>query len=51
MGQDAAATRKYWTYFIVTTIITLVLLVVIPEWFWVTLPFPLTYLVMALDKM
>ena len=49
MAQEAAATRKYWTYFFISTAVMLGILFVAPEWFWVALPHTLTYLVKAFD--
>ena len=43
--------RKYWIYFAISTAIMIALLVVLPQWFWVALPFSLTYLVLAFDAM
>lgn len=44
-----AQTRTYWIYTIISTIVMCGFLVVLPEWFWVVLPFPLTYLAKAFD--
>ena len=49
MAQDAAATRKYWTYFAISLAVMVGILVVAPEWFWVALPHTLTYLTKAFD--
>jgi len=40
---------KYWIYFLISTVACLLLLWFLPAWFWVVLPFVLTYLVLALD--
>lgn len=40
-----------WIIFGVTLIITVFLLAVNPTWFWVFLPFVLTYFVKAIDYM
>ena len=40
-----------WALFIIWTIIFFVLLIFVPQWFWVVIPFPLTYLVKAMNKM
>ena len=45
------STRKYWMWFIISTLIMIGFLLFLPEWFWVVLPFSLTSLVMAFDAM
>ena len=45
----AAGTGKYWGYFIISTLIMIAMLIWMNEWFWLALPFSLTYLVKALD--
>jgi hypothetical protein len=42
-------TRKYWIYTGISTAAMCAILLVNPEWFWVALPFVLTYLVKAYD--
>lgn len=44
-------TRRYWLFFLVSLVVMIALLIFANEWFWVALPFVLTYLVLALDKM
>lgn len=51
MEQSQSSTTTAWLLFLVSTIATVALLVVRPEWFWVTLPFMLTYLVKAMRAM
>lgn len=52
MTETAQSSNKSdWLIFLVSLVITVALLVWSPEWFWVTLPFVLTYLVKALNKM
>ncbi|MEL6867314.1 MAG: hypothetical protein AAFP19_23010 [Bacteroidota bacterium] len=41
--------RLYWLIFAVSTVLFVLLLMFWSEWFWVVLPFQLTYLVKALD--
>lgn len=41
--------RKYWLLFVVFTIITILFLLFYSEFFWVPLPFAITYLVLALE--
>jgi len=55
MAATASENKKSnttdWILFIVWTIIFLALLIYVPQWFWVVIPFPLTYLVKALNAM
>jgi hypothetical protein len=51
MEQVKNSTIMDWLFFLVSTVITVALLVVAPEWFWVPLPFVLTFLVRALRAM
>jgi len=43
------ATGMYWIYFLVSTVVLIAMLIWVNEWFWLALPFSLTYLVKALD--
>ncbi len=40
-----------WIIFLVSTVILIFMLMYMDEWFWLALPFSLTYLVKALDMM
>lgn len=40
-----------WVLFLVSTIIMIAMLVWLPQWFWLALPFSLTYLVKAMNLM
>ncbi len=40
-----------WIIFFVSTAICVFMLMYMSEWFWLALPFVVTYLVKALDKM
>lgn len=51
MEQANSSTIMDWLLFLVSTVVTIGLLVVAPEWFWVPLPFVLTYLVRAMRAM
>ena len=53
MGEmkETASKSKYWLYFIISTVAMIALLIFIPEWFWLALPFSLTYLAAAMDVM
>lgn len=45
------STRQDWMLFALFAVITIALLVYADEWFWLTLPFVLTFLVKALRAM
>ena len=45
------STRMDWILFLVSTAIMIFMLIYINEWFWLALPFSLTYLVKALRVM
>jgi hypothetical protein len=51
MEHSQNKTRTYWLYTFISLAAMILLLIVIPEWFWLALPFFLTYLVMAFDAM
>ncbi|MEM1325878.1 MAG: hypothetical protein AAGI23_07990 [Bacteroidota bacterium] len=51
MAETTKSTAKYWLFFIITLAITLAMLIFVPAWFWVVLPFPITFFVLALDWM
>ena len=42
------STRTYWIIFIVTTVIMILMLIFMNEWFWLALPFSATFLAKAL---
>jgi len=50
-NTTAADRRKYWLYFFVFLIIFFLMLMFMNQWFWVAMPFMLTFLVMALGYM
>lgn len=41
------STMMWWVAFVITTLITLVMLKYMSEWFWLALPFSITALVKA----
>ncbi len=51
--QTTAETNKTrdWLLFAISTIILILMLLYLPQWFWLALPFSCTYLVKALDVM
>jgi len=51
MDSSTTNRSKYWVLFGISTAVTLALLIFANEWFWAGLPFMLTYLVQAMDKM
>ncbi|NJC28396.1 hypothetical protein [Neolewinella antarctica] len=50
-NSTPADRRKYWLYFFVFFVIFMLMLVFMNQWFWVSMPFMLTFLVMALGYM
>lgn len=46
--QTPAQNRRYWLLFLVSFVVFAFMLVFINEWFWVAMPFMLTYLVYSL---
>ncbi|MFK7946396.1 MAG: hypothetical protein AB8G11_02310 [Saprospiraceae bacterium] len=51
MSETKKSRAKYWVYTLLSLVGTIVLLLFATSWFWVGLPFLLTYLVLALDVM
>lgn len=49
--NDTTSRGKYWLYFFVAFIIFAFMLVFMNQWFWVAMPFMLTFLVLALGYM
>jgi len=47
--MSKTATSMYWIYFLVSTVVLIAMLIWVNEWFWLALPFSLTFLVKALD--
>lgn len=39
---------KYWIYFLISAVVFILMLIFVDAWFWVSMPFMLTYLVYAL---
>ncbi len=44
-------TAMDWSLFFVSLVVTIALMILLPEWFWVALPFLFTYLVKSLGYM
>ena len=51
MAKSETNRGIYWIYALVSFVITVLLLIFANAWFWVGLPFLLTSLVLAFDKM
>jgi hypothetical protein len=53
MATTATSTSngKYWLYFLIAFVIFMLMLIFMNQWFWVAMPFMLTYLVLALGYM
>lgn len=51
METSSKSTPLTWLMALVFTVITVAMLYFVPQWFWVPLPFMLTYLVQAFDAM
>jgi hypothetical protein len=49
--QPHTTTRNYWLLFAVSLVIFILMLIFMNQWFWVSMPFMLTFLVMALGYM
>lgn len=46
--QTSSENRNYWLLFLVSTFVMLLMLVFMNQWFWIALPFSLTFFVYAL---
>lgn len=51
MAESSSSNKNNWLFFGISAAVTLFLLIFANQWFWVGLPFTLTYLVLAMDKM
>mgnify|MGYP000102733906 CR=1 FL=1 len=52
MANTATTSKgKYWLYFLISFVIFMLMLIFLNQWFWVAMPFMLTYLVLALGYM
>lgn len=49
--QTGTDRRKYWLLFLISLVIFILMLIFLNQWFWVSMPFMLTFLVMALGYM
>lgn len=46
--QTTSENRRYWLLFLVSTLVMLLMLVFVNQWFWIALPFSLTFFVYSL---
>jgi len=51
MDAEKSSNKKAWVLFTISTLVTIAMLIYLPQWFWLSLPFTLTYLVEAMDVM
>lgn len=49
--EDTTSTRTDWMLFLISTVVMIAMLIWVNEWFWLAMPFSLTYLVKALRMM
>lgn len=49
--RSSSEKKKAGLYFIISLVIMILLFIIEPQFFWVPLPFVLTFAVVALDKM
>ncbi len=49
MENATTSKGKYWLLFLVSSVAIVLLIMFASNWFWVALPFVLTYLVKAMD--
>lgn len=49
--QTGTSKRIYWLFFLISLVVFILMLMFMNQWFWVSLPFMLTFLVMALGYM
>ena len=50
-NTETKSTGKYFLYFLVSLVALVALLIFAPEWCWLSFPFLLTSLVLALDAL
>ncbi|MEL6139981.1 MAG: hypothetical protein AAFU67_00015 [Bacteroidota bacterium] len=49
MANETVSTGRYWLLFLISLVVFFLMLIFVNEWFWVAMPFMLTYLVYAMD--
>ena len=50
-SENTSSSARDWIIFLISTLIMIAMLIWMNEWFWLALPFSLTYLVKALKMM
>jgi hypothetical protein len=51
MENTQESNKKDWFIFAISLVAMIVLLIILPEWFWVVLPFVCTYFIKAINYM
>jgi hypothetical protein len=51
MNAEKTSTGLHWILFFVSTAVLIAMLLFMPQWFWLVLPFSCTFLVQAMDLM
>ena len=51
MNAERSSSSLNWLLFLISTVVMIAMLIWLPQWFWLALPFSLTYLVRAMDLM
>ena len=51
MNTQSADTKKWWLFTLISLVGTIGFLILLPEWFWVMLPFLFTAFIKAMDWM
>jgi len=51
MSTASKDTKKHWMIFALSMVATVAFLIILPEWFWVMLPFVFTSFIQGMDWM
>lgn len=49
--EEKSSSSTDWLLFLISTVVMIAMLIWVNEWFWLAMPFSLTYLVKALKMM
>jgi 4-hydroxybenzoate polyprenyltransferase len=49
--EETSSSKKDWLLFLISTAVMIAMLIWLNEWFWLAMPFSLTFLVKALKVM
>jgi 4-hydroxybenzoate polyprenyltransferase len=49
--EETSSSKMDWIIFLISTLVMIAMLIWLNEWFWLAMPFSLTYLVKALKMM